>query len=482
MWLFLSLILCTLAIAGSIALFYSEKGNQDGLKSLQSEAQQTQSLMVKNIESLTASLIFIHSHPEKKGIYFNFIGVADKVTGRILSVNPSRYISWMKNLKIPPSDFKNYPVSFRPLKSKPGQVLLLVDRNQIDTATLSLEKYQNQIIFGLLSPQGSSLLSRSFGREGFIVQNSSRWTPVHSQKKYSGQYLPPSFEKFKGLKKWKTVLEEEQKLSVGLPMGITKGSLVLKASSQNWSQHFMSIIYEVSTMMFLSGLAILALCYFFFHPLREAYKYLYWWLNSFTTTNSLPIPNPDNKNIYIQKVQKGMSQLFMRLREGRFSEVNQKPSTEMFSDVIETICSSNEEFSKAQIRYQFDADIRLQAPLHWLEQPLIEIVKNAVESMNGSGQIDISTFREEQMFCCKIRDYGLGMMSLVMSEACQAYYTSKPDAKGLGLTLAYSSLSRAGCRLYFQNVNEGKGLEVQISIPLSKEVGYSVSQDQVYDS
>ena len=488
-WLFATLSICLLGISGVVSLFYSDKSNQESLKSLQAEAKQTQRLMVKNIETLTSSLISMQSSPDKQELYFTFTGIMDKTTGKVISIYPSRHMTWAKNLRIFASDFTNYPIGFKLLKrrnNKSGQTLFLIDRNQILSKALDSKKYQDQIIFGLLSSQGISLLSQSFvsQREGFIVQSSSRWTPIHSQKEYSGQFLPAQspFEQLKKSKRWAFLLEDEQKLSVGLPMGITDSYLVLNAPSQSWNQYFMSVISEIAFVVFLTGLVIFVLSYFFFHPLQNAYQYLYWWLNSFKNTNSLPIPNSNKKNIYVQKVQQGMSRLFMRLRENQFSQIEKEPSTEMFSDLVEKICRSNPEFSHIQIRYQWNADIRLKKPLYWLEQPILEIIKNAVEAMGKENFIDISTFTEDQMFCCIIRDYGPGMGSLVMNQAHKAYYTSKPEAKGLGLALAYSSLSRAGCRLYFQNVSEGQGLEVQISIPSSREVSYSVSHDAVYDS
>ncbi len=489
-WLCAILAVCTLGISVSVSVLYANNGNQEKLKNLQNEAQQTQRLMIKNVKLLTSHLISMISNSNKEDAHFTFVGVADRKTGQVVSIHPARYT--LKNLRVSTSDLTVHPVAFKPFNlsyNQLGRTLFLVDRNRIRSVALDSKQYSDQIIFGLLSPKGFSILSQAFNpqrREGFIVQSSSQWVPIHSQKEYSGQFLPPKYsvEKLKKSKGWAFLSENKEKLSVGIPMGIMNSYLVLNTQSQSWNQHFMAVFYEVSFVMLFAGVMILLLSYLFFRPIREAYQYLYWWINSFKSTNSLPIPNSNKKNIYIQKVQQGMSRLFMRLRENQFSQIETEPSFEMFSDFIQKVCESQPDFSGVKIQYQFDADIKLKKPLYWLEQSLLEIIKNAKESMESLNQIhiDISTFKEDQMFCCTIRDYGPGMGSLLMNQACKAYYTSKPNAKGLGLTLAYSSLSRAGCRLYFQNMNEGKGLEVQISIPLSKEFSYSVSHDAVYDS
>ena len=475
-------ILGAIGVSYSVSVFYAQNNNQEALDNLQYEAQQTQKFMVRNIEGLTARLL---SKVSQQDVYFDFIGLAQRTTGRITSVYPHKYKQMLKSLKISKSD--GYPVAFQffnPRGSSLGRTLFIIRPHQLESA--SAAKYSNQIIFGLLSPQGMLALSQTFKShnvEGFVVQESSQWVPVHSQEKYSGQLLPQwSFvRKFKQSYKqgWKLSKEDRKKLSVGIPMEIMKSYLVINYPSQTWKNHFESIFYEVSFILSFAVAIVLFLSYLFFHPIREAYRHVYWWINSFTLTNSLPVPNSNEKNIYIQKLQKGMIRIFMKIRDSQLSQIDAPLGYEMFSNIIQKVCNS---YCK-EAHLQLDADIKLKTPLQWLEQPLVEIVKNSTEAMEGRNiHLEISTFKEDGMFCCTIRDYGPGMGSLLMNKACQPYYTSKPHAKGLGLTLAYSSLSRAGCRLYFRNAKSGQGLEVQISIPLSKEVGYSASHDVVYDS
>ena len=439
--------------------------------------------MVRNIEGLTARLL---SKVSTEDVYFDFIGVAERRTGKITSIYPKQYEKVTRNLKIAKPN--GYPTSFQffnSMESDLSQTLFVIYPRQLVSA--NAKKYSDQIIFGLLSPQGIRALSQTFqskNAEGFIVQKTSQWVPIHVKKEYSGQLLP-QWSFIRNLKHsystgWGLLKEDRQKISVGTPMGIMSSYLVINSSSHTWDQHFISIFYEVCLAFSFVAVIVLFLSYLIFRPVQEAYRYAFWWINSFTLTNSLPVPNSNVKNIYVQKLQKGMIRIFMKLREGQIAQTETSPTQEMFSNVIQKVCESQCESD--DVHYRFDADIKLETPLQWLEQPLVEIVKNAKEAMRKAAcHIEISTFKENDMFCCTIRDYGPGMGSLLMNKACQPYYTSKPNAKGLGLTLAYSSLSRAGCRLYFKNAKSGQGLEVQISIPLSKEVGYSASHDAIYD-
>ena len=304
--------------------------------------------------------------------------------------------------------------------------------------------------------------------------------PIHSQTAYSGWFLQkPLFKSFNA-KGWER--KSNSRLSVGIPVGISDSYLVFNKNTQKWPQYFGGVFYEVLLVLFGIGMLMFIPVYLFINPLCSAYLYLARLLNRYAVWGVFPAPNHKGSNAYIRDVQPHLEKLYWQLREEKLSSVKEPAqNTQLFSDLIQNICKSILNHPGIQTKTRFDSDIQVPQPSHWLEQSIIEILKNAAECMNKNGTIEIHTLREKGKFICRIRDYGPGMSPSVMNQVCNAYYSSKPQAKGLGLTLAYSALSRANCSLYFSNAKDGqKGLIVEIALP--EKSSYSTSHIPIYDS
>ena len=479
------LFISSLAVSLSLSHFYAEENNRSALKELKNQSVQSRNALVGDLKLLISSLITWQNKDLSKEAPFSLVGAIDKNSGKVVSAKPA-VSKTLKQLKISKNYFKKYPLSFYPLKTKnqkSARVLFLVDTDQIRSASLPKNLSKQKILFGLLSSKGFALLSQSlkYHRDAFLLDQKN-WMPIHSQMAYSGWFLQaPLFKGFKNdAKGWGK--KSDNRLTVGIPVGISDSYLVFNKRAQTWSQHFNNVFYEVLLALLGIGLLLIIPVYLFINPLCFAYLYLARLLNRYAVWGVFPAPNHKGNNTYIRDVQPHLEKLYWQLREEKLSSVKEPAQhTQLFSDMIQNICDNILNHPHIQVKTQFESDIQIPQPSHWLEQSIIEILKNAAECMDENGVIEIHTLREKGQFLCRIRDYGPGMSPLMMNQVCKAYYSSKPKAKGLGLTLAYSALSRANCALYFSNAKDGqKGLIVEIALP--EKTSYSTSHIPIYDS
>ena len=73
-----------------------------------------------------------------------------------------------------------------------------------------------------------------------------------------------------------------------------------------------------------------------------------------------------------------------------------------------------------------------------LNQVWTNLIDNAVDAMNGKGEIRIKTFEEEGWVLIEISDNGPGMPEEVKSKIFDPFYTTKPQGQGTGLGLHIS--------------------------------------------
>lgn len=104
-----------------------------------------------------------------------------------------------------------------------------------------------------------------------------------------------------------------------------------------------------------------------------------------------------------------------------------------------------------------------------LEQVLINLLKNAVESGGPAGEIEVGVDETElagaPVHVLRVSDRGAGMDEETLQKALLPFYSSKPAGSGLGLALASEIVSAHGGRITLRNRPDG-GLEVACSLPL----------------
>jgi signal transduction histidine kinase len=94
---------------------------------------------------------------------------------------------------------------------------------------------------------------------------------------------------------------------------------------------------------------------------------------------------------------------------------------------------------------------------------LEKILKNAWEAMPDGGRLEVRVHGQEGRVCILFADTGGGIPPKDLPHVCEPFYGSKPQASGLGLTLAQRIVQEQRGRLTVDS--SGRGAEVQVCLP-----------------
>ncbi len=104
-----------------------------------------------------------------------------------------------------------------------------------------------------------------------------------------------------------------------------------------------------------------------------------------------------------------------------------------------------------------------------IEQVLINLVKNAVESGSPEDEVTLTVAERDGGFAVEVRDRGAGLTEEVLRDALLPFYSTKPKGTGLGLTLCREIVDAHGGRLSIAN-REGGGAIVTVWLPAKGDV------------
>ena len=99
-----------------------------------------------------------------------------------------------------------------------------------------------------------------------------------------------------------------------------------------------------------------------------------------------------------------------------------------------------------------------------LQQALLNLLKNALESGSKPDQIGLHVSLAQGMLRIEVRDRGPGMSGAVLENALVPFYSTKRSGTGLGLALAREIAEAHGGRISLSN-RDGGGLAVVMILP-----------------
>ncbi len=100
-----------------------------------------------------------------------------------------------------------------------------------------------------------------------------------------------------------------------------------------------------------------------------------------------------------------------------------------------------------------------------LQQSLINIVKNGIESMHAGGELEINLSSDYSAVRIEIRDEGKGMSQHQINRLGEPYFTTKENGTGLGMMVSFSLIKGMGGQV---NVDSevGKWTSFSIEFPV----------------
>jgi signal transduction histidine kinase len=91
------------------------------------------------------------------------------------------------------------------------------------------------------------------------------------------------------------------------------------------------------------------------------------------------------------------------------------------------------------IKREYSADLpRIEAYASELNQVWTNLIDNAVDAMNGKGEITLKTYAQDNHVIVEIIDNGAGIPKEIQSRIYEPFFTTKPPGKGTGLGLHIS--------------------------------------------
>jgi signal transduction histidine kinase len=103
-----------------------------------------------------------------------------------------------------------------------------------------------------------------------------------------------------------------------------------------------------------------------------------------------------------------------------------------------------------------------------IEQVLINLVKNAIESGSPEDEVTLSVHERPGGIAIDVADRGSGLTEEVLRDALLPFYSTKPKGTGLGLTLCREIVDAHGGRLSIAN-RDGGGAVVTVWLPQPDE-------------
>jgi signal transduction histidine kinase len=165
------------------------------------------------------------------------------------------------------------------------------------------------------------------------------------------------------------------------------------------------------------------------------------------------------------------------LNLGKPAEPNLAPisATAALKEVRDLLAPELEKKS-IQLKLEHSEDARFRADAHQLKQVLINLIKNAAESITRNGIITLRAQREQRKLQGKVtdvaiievKDNGPGIPSDVQERLFDPFFSTKEKGMGLGLSISASIIEKHGGALEF-HTRMGHGTTFGVILPLLKE-------------
>jgi two-component system NtrC family sensor kinase len=156
---------------------------------------------------------------------------------------------------------------------------------------------------------------------------------------------------------------------------------------------------------------------------------------------------------------------FSRLDEGEFKTVDVQECVEAVLRVLHHRLED-----RIEVRVSYGPVATLTCFPGPFNQVLMNLIANAIDAIDGPGQIDLTTGEEAGDFVFTVRDNGRGIPQAIGERLFEPFFTTKPvgEGTGLGLAITYGIVRAHWGTVDFES-HEGEGTTFIVRIPLDLE-------------
>lgn len=164
--------------------------------------------------------------------------------------------------------------------------------------------------------------------------------------------------------------------------------------------------------------------------------------------------------------------LVVKLRTfSRLDEGEHKPSS--VRENVDSVLLMLRHRTKGRIDVTCHIDARDVIPCYpgLLNQALMNLVSNAIDAIEGPGQIDIVFERGNDSCMISVQDSGKGIAPELHERVCEPFFTTKPvgQGTGLGMSITWQIVQRHRGRMKIHS-EPGRGTRIEIALPLAQEL------------
>lgn len=168
------------------------------------------------------------------------------------------------------------------------------------------------------------------------------------------------------------------------------------------------------------------------------------------------------------------SEVITRLRALFLKKPPAREPVDLNEAITEVIALSRSDLqrSRATIRLELDDALpRVPGDRVQLQQVILNLLRNAAEAMSDvherSREVVIRTLSDDnEAVRISVRDCGVGFAAKSTERLFDAFYTTKPDGMGIGLSVSRSIVESHGGRL-LATPNDDAGMTFSLSLPTS---------------
>ena len=108
------------------------------------------------------------------------------------------------------------------------------------------------------------------------------------------------------------------------------------------------------------------------------------------------------------------------------------------------------------ISHECEAPLYILGESQKLRQCLLNLIKNAIESMPNGGRLSLRTWKHPSAVQISISDTGVGMTDTQLNSLGKPFYTTKEHGTGLGLVVVMSLIKKMNGKISFSSsLNRG---------------------------
>jgi nitrogen fixation/metabolism regulation signal transduction histidine kinase len=186
--------------------------------------------------------------------------------------------------------------------------------------------------------------------------------------------------------------------------------------------------------------------------------------------------DPDDRDDFLEALTVAATRLdHLRAFMNGFAEVVRLPPPDLRPHdvrqlVEEVLLLLKPELQTRRIRWDWAPEPPALPPValdrNQMEQVLVNVLKNAMESIGEDGRITLRLSREERATVLAIRDTGAGIAPSIQADLFTPFFSTKRNGRGLGLTLVQEILAQHGFDFRLEGrVGEGAEFTVVMGEP-----------------